>query len=102
MELPAALRLPTQLLRVAQSVLVESRKLAWLRRQTLPPGMAWVPAPRELQSSGMLPVLWAGLPPQARPLKDVAQEERLREPVASGWHSEHRQDEKFGKDRSWS
>jgi hypothetical protein len=55
----------------------------------------------EWQSLEPKPVLRAELRRQRLALKD-AQEERRRELVVSGWRSEHRRDEKSGKDRSWS
>jgi hypothetical protein len=63
--------------------------------------MAAPPEQTERQSLELKPVLRAELRRQRLALKD-AQEERRRELVVSGWRSEHRRDEKSGKDRSWS
>jgi hypothetical protein len=87
-------------LKVAESAPAELYTPVWLQRLVTQLAVA-ARALRELRSLGLPPGLWVGLRPQVLTRTAAAQVERLRALAVSGWRSEHRQDGKSGRDRSW-
>jgi hypothetical protein len=101
--LPDVQRLPARQLqwlwlKAEHWALAESQQPVW-QPLMLRLAMAAPLVGTERQSLELQPRLRAGSRPQGLELKD-AKEERWREIAVSGWRSEHRRDEKFGKDRS--